>query len=99
MSHSLVSRPSVLNLPLPLNFGLFFVFFLGDLLQLFQEDRPNTHTSFFCYVQSVIFSPKLSLICTSLFVNEIFYFQMSMISLDIKKIKFWLQNECVLVFY
>lgn len=72
----------------PVNFGSFFVFFLGDPHQLFQEDRPNTHISFLLHVICLFFfCPQLSLICTSLFVNERFYFQMSMISLDIKKIK------------
>lgn len=88
MSHFIVSWAFVLNLPLPTNFGLFFVFFLGDLLQPFQEDQPNTHfvvVVVTCSLSS--FCPNLSLICTSPFVNERFYFQMSMISLDIKKIK------------
>lgn len=79
------------TLPAPVNLGLFLVFLLGDLRQLFREDHPNTGISFLlhaiCLFFFWFFGPKLSLICTSLFVNERFYFQMSVISLDIKRIK------------
>lgn len=81
-----------------MNLGLIFVFFLGDLRQLFQEDHPNT----ICAILFFFFFfnwTELFLICTGLFVNDKFYFQMSMTSLDIKKIKLLTKNECALVFH